>query len=310
MAQSNYPRRLGRLIDPATGLVERDWAAFFDALATLITGGGGGGAITGLSGDGTASGPGVVPLTLAVTGVTPGAYGNATNVGSFTVDAKGRLTLAANVPITATGAPTAAEYLVGALHAGLSAERLVTNTPTAVWDLATGGQAKVDVQPETVPVAVDAAGALDGDGLTASPLAVRVDNTTIQINGANDLEVIAAASPVRVIGITVDGGGAAITPGLKGYAQCPSSGTISSWTVLADQVGDVEFDVFVDPLASFPPTTSVVAAAPPELVAADSDTDSTLTGWSTAVTAGDVFGFEVISAATLERVTLQIEVTP
>lgn len=44
-----------------------------------------------------------------------------------------------------TGAPDTAEYLVGALHAGLSAERLVTNTPTVAWDLATGGQAKADV---------------------------------------------------------------------------------------------------------------------------------------------------------------------
>lgn len=37
---------------------------------------------------------------LASTAVTPASYGNATNVASFTVDAKGRLTAAAAVPIT------------------------------------------------------------------------------------------------------------------------------------------------------------------------------------------------------------------
>ena len=47
-------------------------------------------------------------------------------------------------PIAGTGAPTDAEYIVGALHASLSAERLVTNTATVTWDLATAGQAKAN----------------------------------------------------------------------------------------------------------------------------------------------------------------------
>lgn len=119
----------------------------------------------------------------------------------------------------------------------------------------------------------------------------------------------ASTQPVTV-GVTVDGGGAAITTGQKGYIQCPITGTITKWTLLADQSGSVEFDVTLDDFASFPPTTSIVASAPPELTAADSATDSTLSGWSTTVTAEDVFGFEVVSAATIERVTLQIEVTP
>jgi len=67
-------------------------------------------AITGdVSGTGTlASG---VAVALPATGVTAGAYGSATQVGQFTVDAKGRLTAAANVSITPawtsiTGKPT------------------------------------------------------------------------------------------------------------------------------------------------------------------------------------------------------------
>lgn len=40
---------------------------------------------------------------LPNTAVTPGTYGDAANVGQFTVDAQGRITAAVDVPITATG---------------------------------------------------------------------------------------------------------------------------------------------------------------------------------------------------------------
>lgn len=42
------------------------------------------------------------------------------------------------------GAPTTADYLVKTADAGLSAERVVTDTTTITWDWATGGQAKAN----------------------------------------------------------------------------------------------------------------------------------------------------------------------
>ena len=47
-------------------------------------------------------------------------------------------------PVANTGAPTDAEYIVGAAHADLSAERVVTDTATVTWDLTTPGQAKAN----------------------------------------------------------------------------------------------------------------------------------------------------------------------
>ena len=49
-------------------------------------------AITSLTGDVTATGPGVSTATLAASGVTPGTYGSSTTVPVVTVDAKGRIT--------------------------------------------------------------------------------------------------------------------------------------------------------------------------------------------------------------------------
>lgn len=67
---------------------------------------GGGSGITQLTGDGTAGpGSGSQVFTLAATGVTPGSYGDATHVGQFTVDSKGRLTFAQAVAINFPSAP-------------------------------------------------------------------------------------------------------------------------------------------------------------------------------------------------------------
>ena len=48
----------------------------------------------------TDPGLGVPGISIADTSVTIGTYGDATNVGQFTVDKQGRLTQAANIPIS------------------------------------------------------------------------------------------------------------------------------------------------------------------------------------------------------------------
>lgn len=51
------------------------------------------------------------------------------------------------------GAPTDAQYLVAQAHAGLSAERVLTNTATVVWDTATAGQVKANVPDGSISYA-------------------------------------------------------------------------------------------------------------------------------------------------------------
>jgi hypothetical protein len=78
------------------------------------------------------------------------------------------------------GAPTTAEYLVGALDATLSAERLVTDTATITWDLTVAGQAKANgtVTQYTDEMAQDAVGAMVDTTL------VYVDGTPLLTRGA------------------------------------------------------------------------------------------------------------------------------
>jgi hypothetical protein len=63
------------------------------------------------------------------------------------------------------GAPTTAEYLVGASNGSLSAERLVTNSSTLTWDLATPGQVSASVPTATTAAAGVVELATDGEAI-------------------------------------------------------------------------------------------------------------------------------------------------
>ena len=81
------------------GILVKNGAAW---LLRTITGVSGEIAVT--DGDGVGGNP---TIGLADTAVTPGTYGTSTQVGQFTVDAKGRITAAANISISGGGGPSA-----------------------------------------------------------------------------------------------------------------------------------------------------------------------------------------------------------
>jgi hypothetical protein len=87
------------------------------------------------------------------------------------------------------------------------------------------------------------------------------------------------------------------------------AGTWKKWRLLADVSGSIVIDVRRDTYANYPPTgaDSIAASAKPTLSAAVTNEDATLTGWTTAFSAGDVVGFNVDSASTVTQVTLTVE---
>jgi hypothetical protein len=113
------------------------------------------------------------------------------------------------------------------------------------------------------------------------------------------------------LGITIDGGGSAPTTGVKGYLYVPFACTINSVTLAADQSGSAVIDIWKVAYASFPPTVTntITASDLPTLSSAQDYQDSTLTGWTTSVNAGDVLAFNVNSASTLTRINLVLKVT-
>lgn len=131
--------------------------------------------------------------------------------------------------------------------------------------------------------------------------------------GQLDDNALVSTADVKIasVGVTIDGGGSAITTGVKGYIMVPYNCTINSVTMLADQSGSIVVDIWKDTYANFPPTVAdtITASAKPTISAANKSQDATLTGWTTTITAGDILAFNVDSATTITRLNLILKVT-
>jgi hypothetical protein len=153
---------------------------------------------------------------------------------------------------------------------------------------------------------------------TALPLSSGVSGTlslTTQVAGtlpvANGGTGITNDVKVATIQFVIDGGGGAITTGIKGDITIPFACTINEATLLADQSGSIVIDIWKDSYANYPPTDvdSITASAPPTLASVIKSTNATLTGWTTSITAADTLRFNVDSVTTVTRVTLSLKVT-
>ncbi len=111
------------------------------------------------------------------------------------------------------GAPTTVDYLVRTADAGLSAERVVTDTTEVVWDFATAGQAKANVG------AIDAADTTTGifnvarlgSGVTGATYYLRGDgawapDSTFAANNYSYVTMGAAAGLLNEVVVPVCGG--------------------------------------------------------------------------------------------------------
>lgn len=150
---------------------------------------------------------------------------------------------------------------------------------------------------------------LDLDAATGIRLNSPVTTGTWQ-GTAIDAAYIDEDVKTSTVGITIDGGGAVITTGVKGDVQVPYDGTIQSWHLMADQSGSIVIDVWKDVWANYPPTVAdtIAGTEKPTLAAATNNEDTNLTTWTTAVTEGDTIRFNVDSVTTVTRVTLVIKI--
>jgi hypothetical protein len=131
-------------------------------------------------------------------------------------------------------------------------------------------------------------------------------------NGANAALTIAIAGTNAAKGpcgfsFVIDGGGAVITTGLKGYIEIPFGMWLTRWTILGDQSGNIVVDVLKSSgYAGFPTVPSIAASAKPTLSGVQKNENTTLVGWTRQLNQGDIIGFTVNSASTVLLTTVAL----
>ncbi len=126
------------------------------------------------------------------------------------------------------------------------------------------------------------------------------------------LSATGSGSSTAAVGYTINGGGSVITTGVAGNGvYIPFACTITSVTMQANTTGSIVIDIWKDNYASFPPTVadSICASAKPTITSSNKSQDTTLTGWTTSVSAGDVLYFNVDSVSSISNVVLTLTVT-
>jgi hypothetical protein len=117
------------------------------------------------------------------------------------------------------------------------------------------------------------------------------------------------SSVTGTIGITIDGGGSAITTGVKGYIVVPNARTITGWYVVGAPSGSIVVDVW-KANGSIPTVANTIAGSEkPTLSSSQYNSDLSLSTWTTALVANDVIGFNVDSATTITKATIVIVTT-
>jgi hypothetical protein len=136
--------------------------------------------------------------------------------------------------------------------------------------------------------------------------------TDVTASGTGSV-VATLATPLKTgsFGVTVDGVTTLIQFGITGFVVMPYGGAVTGWSITANALGSIQFDVWKATNAI--PTSSIIPspADRPKLSNQQFfNYTSAISGWSTVTfAAGDVFGFYVDSASGLKNATLTLRCT-
>lgn len=114
--------------------------------------------------------------------------------------------------------------------------------------------------------------------------------------------------PNTVLPLIIDGGGVAITTGVKFDFVVPFNCTVTGWTILGDQTGSIVVDLWQDIYANFPPTVAdtITGANKPTLTSQSKNQNNSIS-WT--LTKDSIIRVNVDSATTVQLVSLNLNVT-
>lgn len=201
----------------------------------------------------------------------------------------------------------------------------VTATPTAskvprataggkldgwITDAASGAKGLIQLTGQLGGTAASptVVGIQETGGPTGLTLGAVTDYQLLRRSGTN----LVGVDPIRAITFTFDNAPSAIVAGTIAAVYVPYACTILEWTIgsVDGTSGSIVIDLWVDSHANFPPTVAdtITASAKPTVSTATTGQSSTLTGWTTSVTAGRWIFAKVDSCTSIKTAVLALKV--
>lgn len=150
---------------------------------------------------------------------------------------------------------------------------------------------------------------LSADGGFTGNLTGNADTVTTNANLTGAVTSTGnATTQTGSIQLIIGNGTDVISTGVVGDIIVPFGCTITGWDILSTTSGSIVVDVWNDTYANFPPTVAdtIAGSEKPTLSTAVKNQDTSLTTWTTSVTAQDILRFNVDSVTTCTQVTLQL----
>ncbi len=185
---------------------------------------------------------------------------------------------------------------------------------------ATGGTGATGNTGAGTPGSNGATGFTGSTGSTGPTGATGATGPTGSTGSTGSTGTTGATGPTNfTLEVLIGDGTNVITTGLKPTAivQAPRAGTLVSWQAYSADAaspisGSIVVDVWKDTYANYPPTvadTIIGGNVKPNLATGIKGTSSSLSGWTAAFSAGDIFSFNVDSVSSVKAVKLVLNCT-
>ena len=121
------------------------------------------------------------------------------------------------------------------------------------------------------------------------------------------------ADLTRTINFVVDAGSSPMSSGIKGDMTLDVTGKIISWTLIADQEGQVQFDIKKSDYANFPNFSSICGTEKPQLgdisqgIEQRINRNTTISSWNPGLNSGDILQFEIVYALNIQRCVVSLK---